>query len=104
NSLILNNICLSNGVGASDGAGVHATGLGSRIEGNTVAANDRGIDVDATNNFIVRNTARANTLNYDIVAGNHVGVIILAPSSGAVSGATGGTGVGATDPWANFSL
>ena len=75
----------------------------SRIEGNNVMGNDRGIDVDQLGNFIVRNTASANTVNYDIVANNKVGVIVSAPNSGAISGSTGGSGVGSTDPWANFT-
>ena len=33
-------------------------------------SNDRGIDVDAGGNLIVRNDASLNTTNYDIVAGN----------------------------------
>ena len=35
--------------------------------------------------------------------GNNVGVIVIPPASIAISGSTGGAGVGSTDPWANFS-
>jgi hypothetical protein len=52
----------------------------------------------------VRNTASDNTTNYVIVASNKVGFIVSAPNSGAISGSTGGSGVGSTDPWANFSF
>ena len=51
----------------------------------------------------MRNSASGNGTNYVIVAGNKVGPIVAAPSSGAISGDTGGAGVGTTDPWANFS-
>jgi hypothetical protein len=45
----------------------------------------------------------SNTNPYDIVAGNKVGVILIPPNSAAIIGNTGGTGVGTTDPWANFT-
>ena len=95
--------CDSNG-NNDDGAGILATSSDNRIDGNTVTDNDRGIDVDNDDNFIVRNTASGNTVNYDIVANNKVGVIVSAPNSAAISGDTGGTGVGSTDPWANFTF
>ena len=51
------------------------------------------------------NTAATNTTNnYDIVANNKVGTIVSAPNSVAITGSTGGAGVGSTDPWANFSF
>lgn len=82
------NLALANGT--TDGAGILATGTGNRIDGNTVVSNDRGIDVDATGNLIVRNDARLNTLEFDIVAGNEVG-----PIDGAAV-------FDATNPWANI--
>ena len=100
--LILQNQCISNG-NSGDGAGVHATGSRNRIEGNNVRGNDRGIDIDGTNNLVIRNTASANTTNYDVVASNKVGPTVSAPNSVAFTGDTGGSGVGSTDPWANFA-
>jgi len=45
-----------------------------------VTENDRGIDVDAGDNLIVRNSANANTTaNYDIVGGNDVGTLQTTP-------------------------
>ena len=64
------NTCQGNGAGTADGAGVHVTGRANRIDGNTVLSNDRGIDVDAGGNLVVRNDASLNATNYDIVAGN----------------------------------
>lgn len=105
--LVLENECDSNGQGAGTGAGIHlmagGPGTGGRIQGNNVTDNDTGIKVDTAGHFIVQNTAQGNTVNYDIVAGNKVGVIVAAPNSIAISGSTGGTGLGTTDPWANFS-
>jgi parallel beta-helix repeat protein len=64
------NTCEGNGAGRADGAGIHATSRANRIDGNTTTSNDRGIDVDAGGNLVVRNDASLNTTNYDIVAGN----------------------------------
>ncbi|HEY3246649.1 MAG TPA: right-handed parallel beta-helix repeat-containing protein [Phycisphaerae bacterium] len=97
NSLISQNTCDSNV------AGIQVTGDGNRIEGNNVTDNTRGIDVDFEGNFIVRNTARGNTTQYDIVADNVVGVIFQGTLSPAISGATGGSGVGSEASWSNFS-
>jgi parallel beta-helix repeat protein len=102
-SRIVGNTCDSNGNGAGDGAGLHTTGSDSRVEGNNVTDNDRGIDVDAAGNLIVRNSASGNLTNYAIIANNKVGTIVLAPDSLAIIGDTGGAGVGSTSPWANFS-
>jgi parallel beta-helix repeat protein len=65
------NTCEANGAGrGGDGAGIHATSRANRIDGNMATRNDRGIDVDGTDNLVVRNDASLNTTNYDIVAGN----------------------------------
>ncbi|MCG3125292.1 MAG: hypothetical protein CHACPFDD_00110 [Phycisphaerae bacterium] len=87
------------------GAGVHITGTGCRVEGNTCLAADRGVDVDSTGNLIIRNTARSNTTNYDIVAGNRYGPIIdiTAGGTAAVTGNSAASTMSTTDPWANFA-
>ena len=69
-SRLEDNICEGNGVAAADGAGVHVTGRTNRIDGNTATRNDRGIDVDAGGNLVVRNDATLNAINFDIVPGN----------------------------------
>jgi parallel beta-helix repeat protein len=94
----------SNGFGSNDGSGIYVIGANCRIDGNTVIGNNHGIKVATSGNFIVRNAASDNTTNYLITANNKVGVIVSAPNSGAISGSTGGAGVGSTDPWANFSF
>ena len=83
-------------------AGIHATGEDNRIEGNNVTGNDRGIDVDSAGNFIARNTASGNTINWTIVAGN-VCLVVQAATAGAITGNSGGTAPGSTDPSANFT-
>lgn len=95
-TLVLNCTALSNGVAASGGAGIFALGTGNRIDGNHVLSNDRGIDVDTGGNIIVRNTARGNTTDIDIAAGNDIGDII------DLSSVTGEFTTGT--PWSNFEF
>ena len=84
--------------------GILATGTGSnRLDGNTVTYNGIGINANTTGNFIIRNHANNNSTNYFLISANKVGVIVNVPASAAVSGSTGGAGVGTTDPWANTS-
>jgi parallel beta-helix repeat protein len=85
------NTCESNGTGRTGGAGIHATARLNRIDGNTAIGNDRGIDVDAGGNPVVRNDASLNATNYDITAGN--------PNANVE---TPGTNFILTRPWANF--
>jgi parallel beta-helix repeat protein len=88
---VVSNTCYSNGNGASDGAGIHATNSDNRIEGNHVSDNDRGIDCNpASGNLVIRNSASGNTTNYDIAAGNDAGPI--------------GSAAAATSPWANLAF
>jgi parallel beta-helix repeat protein len=101
------NTCNNNG-SSGDGAGIHATGGDNRIEGNNVTVNDRGIDVTAAGNLIIKNSAKANTLNYNIVANNHYGPIVNATNTPTAAVATNSAAAGtlgsptSTDPWANF--
>jgi parallel beta-helix repeat protein len=100
--LVIGNLCASNGH-TGDGAGIHATSTSNRIEANNATFNDRGIHVEGSANLIARNTAGGNTTNYEIVADNKVGPVVSAPNSIAISGSSGGAGLGSTDPWANFT-
>ena len=85
-----------------DGAGIHVEGYDNRVECNNVTHNDRGIDVDSTGNFIARNTASGNTTNWTVAAGN-VCLVVQGVTGGAISGDSGGTAPGSTDPNANFT-
>ena len=86
-SRVEGNTCEENRVGA----GVHVTGQGNRIDGNTVARNVRGIDVDSGGNLVVRNDASLNPTNYDIAGGNSNANIELPPPNFILD-----------RPWANF--
>lgn len=73
--------------------GIVATNAANRIDSNNVTySSGAGISVTSDNNFIVRNTARANTTNYNIPTGDF-GQVITNPGNGFV----------ATNPWANFA-
>jgi parallel beta-helix repeat protein len=102
-SLVRGNTCSSNG-NAGDGAAIHATSIDNRIEGNNCIGpgHDRGIDVDAAGNIILRNTVSGATVNFDVVSGNII-LVVNATTAGTVNGASGGTAPGSTDPSANFS-
>ncbi|MEM0983127.1 MAG: right-handed parallel beta-helix repeat-containing protein [Planctomycetota bacterium] len=102
-STVRDNKCEGNGVGTNDGAGVFVTGVENRIDGNDVANNDRGIDVDGTRNLVIRNSASSNGSNYTIVGNNSVGLLITLNPSGIISGTTGGSGVGGNQAWANIN-
>jgi parallel beta-helix repeat protein len=97
NCYVATNTCHSNGLGAYDGAGIHAMSGGNRIDGNTVTENDRGLDVDVGGNLIIRNSAQGNGANYSaIAAGNTTGEIVDTTGVGGTLNETHG-------PWANFS-
>jgi parallel beta-helix repeat protein len=88
-----------------NGWGVYVSGTGNRIESNNLTGNGTaGMEIVGIENLIVKNSAADNGTNYIIAADNKVGPIVSAPNSGAISGSTGGAGVGSTDPWANISF
>ncbi|UCC30818.1 MAG: right-handed parallel beta-helix repeat-containing protein [Phycisphaerales bacterium] len=94
---VVGNHCVQNGRDEGDGAGIHTTSDFNYIEGNVVIGNDRGIDVDSTGSFIFKNSAMANTTNYDIAAINAFGPIVNIGGVGDISGTAN-----ADHPWANF--
>lgn len=98
-SKIIYNTCVGNGYG-DDGAGIHVmSSTGSQIEGNNVNGNDTGIDVDTCCNIIIKNTARGNTINYNISASNSYGPIANVAGVGDIS-----SDPNAAHPWANFEF
>ncbi len=102
--IIRGNTCHFNG-NAGDGAGIHATSDDNRIEGNNCTGADRGIDVDAPGNVIIRNTCSGNTTNWTIAANNVIGPILdrTAPGSAAISGNSAPSSLGSTDANANYT-
>jgi hypothetical protein len=106
---ITNNTCRNNGIGAgvTNGAGIFIASPNtvSVVDSNHCVVNDVGIRIEGTNNFIRRNVVSASAVsNYIIAAGNRTAPIVTPPSTTAVSGSTGGSGLGTTDPWANLAL
>jgi hypothetical protein len=101
-ALVLNNVADA----SSSGAGIHATFVRNRIEGNQVTHNRFGIlvDANATNTIVVRNSSSANpSFGPAVSSSNFVfnaAVVIFGPtnnlsdSSGLITNA---------NPWANFS-
>jgi len=101
---VVGNVSDSNGTGITMGSG-------NRIDSNSCTFNlNAGVLIPsgATNNLVIRNSARGNNPNYNLAAGNRYGTIFnLTPTStGAVNGdsapSTISTIVG-FDPWANFA-
>lgn len=103
--VVLNNLSTTSGNGSqADGAGVHALGSDNRIESNTATGADRGIDVDAAGNIVLRNSCSGNTTNWTIAAGNALAPIIQASTNAAaVSGNTYAGGLGSLDTNANIT-
>jgi len=75
-NLVTGNNCSDNGYNAGSGAGIHVTADDNRLEGNTVIDNDRGLEIDAANNYIADNTVSGNYDNYDIVPSNQVNILL----------------------------
>ena len=99
--LVVGNSCDGNGDNG-DGAGIHVTSGDNRIDGNNVTDNIRGIDVDVSGSLIVRNSAAGNGSNWEVVA-NNACLVVFRTGCSAISGSSGGTAPGSTDPNANFS-
>ncbi|QOI99957.1 MAG: right-handed parallel beta-helix repeat-containing protein [Phycisphaeraceae bacterium] len=101
-SIVRDNASNSNGA-SSLGAGVFTNGFRNRIEGNHCNENDYGVRVTASQNFIARNVVGTNTtLNWDIAVGN-LCLVVQSAAAAAISGNSGGTSPGSTDPNANFT-
>ncbi len=76
---------------------ISQAGAGSTIEGNTVYGSATGISVTGVQNLVVRNTARGNTTDYALGAGNSFGPIVNATAGGDLALIPG-----ASHPQANF--
>ena len=68
----LNNTLTSNGLTTTNGAGIHLTLPGNRIEGNHLVLNDIAFRLDVGPNLVIRNSLRANALNLQTGGGNSV--------------------------------
>ncbi len=105
-SVIVGNLCSSNGFGAAFGAGIRiVSGEDNRIEGNNCSYADRGIVIESGGNLILKNNCSGNTINYEFAAHNRYGPVIDITAGGtpAVSGNSAADTTGTTHPWANFA-
>jgi len=103
---VTDNTCDGNGNDGGNGAGIHVTGSGNRIEGNNCTDADRGIDVDSAGNIIIRNTCAGNTIEWTIAANNVCGPILdrTAPASAAINGTSAPSSLATSDANANFTF
>lgn len=100
---IRNNQVRGNGYSSGDGAGIRVTGTGNSISDNVLQSNDRGLEVEAADNLIVRNHARNNDTNWVIAAGNAI-LVEAVTTAGAFTGNSGGTAPAGTNPNANLTF
>jgi parallel beta-helix repeat protein len=101
-SIVRGNTCSSN---VSDGIFVSSFGT-SRVEGNHMTDNGRGLHVIGSGNVILRNTASGNTsTNWLIAANNNVAPIIdrTAAVSAAINGNSAPSSLGTSDETANIT-
>ena len=89
--------------GSTTGAGISMTGTDSRVEDNNSTGNRIGIECIGSGNFIARNTCSGNTTqNWDIASNNKC-LVINGTSALRITGDSGGTSPGSTDPNANYT-
>lgn len=74
NSTVSGNVASNNG--AVNGAGIHIIANSCYVYDNSVINNDRGIELDASFNTVVRNNVQFNTVNFEAVASNIVGPVV----------------------------
>jgi hypothetical protein len=83
------NLCKSNGGGGATDGGILCNGSENRVDENHLTDNNRnGLYLAATNNTVIRNSAKGNTTNYSVGVNNDIGPIGSAATS--------------TSPWANL--
>ena len=67
-NVIQGNLCATNGIGATDGAGILATEANNRIEDNQLLNADIGLHLQSTGNVVANNIVKGNAKNYNIGA------------------------------------
>jgi hypothetical protein len=84
---------------------VNGNGTSNRIEGNEVFTSNPGIQVDGTNNLVIRNSVGSGGSSpYKIAAANSALVVRGTVNPSPIDGQTGGAAIGTTDPWANIAF
>jgi hypothetical protein len=92
NCYVLNNTCQGD-TNSLAGDGVRVVGAGNRIEANHCTGHEHGIMLEQAGNLVLRNSARGNTVNYDITGTQTIGPVIT--ETGTLTNA---------NPWANFEF
>jgi len=88
----------------NSGTGIRFVESANTAEGNVCTGNTRGVEAIGGDNLIIRNKCSGNTTaNWEIAAGNNC-LVVSATSGGAISGDSGGTSIGSTDPNANYTF
>jgi parallel beta-helix repeat protein len=90
--LVVGNHCHGND-NVVDSAGIHATGTKNQIRDNSVTSNVRGISLDVDGNFVARNLASNNTLNYRRTQNQTMGNVLTTLDAASSEQA-----------WANFAF
>ena len=94
---------LVDGNGHGNGIIVAGSSVNNTLDGNTLLNNPTdGINLTAggaTNNLVIRNTARGNGSNYAMGTANSYGPIIVVSGAGDISSVS----TNSSNPWANFS-
>ena len=100
---VVHNLCYQTQAGmGSVGAGIEAGSGRNTIDGNSVVDNAYGVK-SGGGDFIVRNTAHGNGVNWDVAAGSACYVLRAAMNPGAILGDSGGVAPGVNDPNANYT-
>lgn len=90
--LVVGNNCHGND-NVIDAAGIHATGTKNQIRDNSVTSNVRGVSLDVDGNFVARNLASNNTLNYRRTQNQTMGSVLTTLDEASSAQA-----------WANFAF
>lgn len=71
----------SDNVGAGIKVGYNGPAFGNRLDDNHVVGNGIGIEVSGDGSTVIRNSARANTINYSVAPGNVFPPVVDASSA-----------------------
>ncbi|TVQ64502.1 MAG: right-handed parallel beta-helix repeat-containing protein [Phycisphaerales bacterium] len=97
---------VQNGVDTTSAGFFCINSAGTRLSNNTSFSNPVGFQAStgsSTGGFLHGNIARANTTNWIINATNRAFVVNSTPNT-EISGNNGGTPIGSTEPWVNFTF
>jgi hypothetical protein len=97
--MIIGNSCRSH----ATAAGIRFFGQDNRVEDNNCTRNATGILATTGGNFIARNICSGNTTQNWNIAANNACLVVNATLGAAITGNSGGTSPGSTNPNANYT-